>query len=574
MSLILVIEDEEDIRETLGDILSVDNHDVIYAADGREGIRQARQHLPDLIISDIMMPEMDGYDVFRELKQDISTANIPFIFLSALSNYDHVRKGMNIGADDYLTKPFDYQQVSSAVSSRLQRHIERENLRLRELSARLIQMQERNYKQIANMLTNVIGEPLKGLNLLLSLTSDLDTNIIKEIHQVVDGLVEHVGSISLQLHPTMLEHLGMLSIVRWLSEMYHERYKLRVTFLHAGLHEGISPTTKIIVYRILEEALLNVVQHSRVEEVEVKLRLKQELIELDIIDSGIGFDVEHILSKAQTTGLPTMMARIQYFNGEINIRSIPDIGTHIHVQLPLALEKNKVQHPLPELSTLPVNRDAPPKNRHAILLVEDHDIIRQGIRRLLEQNQSVVIMGEVTNGHDIFPFLHKHPPDLIFLDMSIPGLTGMEIMRVIKQQFPQIKILALSPYKEEIYAREALKNGASGYILTESPSIEILKALDAVLAGQQFVTSMLTLDPENTQEFVHEISEDWLETADLTSRELEILLLVAEGLTSGEIGNRLSISRRTVEKHRSNFMKKLGVKNHMQLLTYVVNKQL
>jgi DNA-binding NarL/FixJ family response regulator/two-component sensor histidine kinase len=573
MTVILIIEDEEDIRETLDDILNLDGYEVLHAVDGREGVRLARQHLPDLIISDILMPEMDGYEVFHELRRDIATAEIPFIFLSALSTYDNVREGMNIGVDDYLTKPFDYRQVSTAVSARLQRHIERDNMRLRQLNARLIQMQERDYKQVADLLTDVLGEPLKGLNLLLSMNANFEPNIIKDVHQVLEGLIEKTSAIALQLHPTMLEHLGMLSIVRWLSEIYHERYGLSVSFLHAGLQTDIPAATKIAIYRMLDEALLNVVQHAQVTEVEMQLRLKEGIITLDVIDSGVGFDVEQVLDEAQTTGLATLIARSKSLRGEINIRSIRAAGTHIQVQIPVSLETPTAVEDASTALTPPANT-TPTTAPHTILLAEDHEIIRQGLRRLLEQNPTYHIVGEVNNGDMVLSFIREYQPALVILDMSIAGLAGMDILRAINKRYPAVKVLAFSPYKEEVYAREALKHGALGYILTESSSAEILQAVNAILAGQQYVTSILLFDGPKEEGITIKLEDEMTLQVELTEREREVLRLVAEGLTSAEIGERLSISRRTVEKHRSNLMKKLGIKNHMQLLAYAINQGL
>lgn len=122
MKTILLIEDNEDVRENTAEILELSHFRVITAGNGKEGIEKVREHKPDLIICDIMMPELDGYGVLHVLSKDPDTATIPFIFLSAKSERTEVRKGMNLGADDYLTKPFDDMELLQAVESRLNKH--------------------------------------------------------------------------------------------------------------------------------------------------------------------------------------------------------------------------------------------------------------------------------------------------------------------------------------------------------------------------------------------------------------------------------------------------------------------
>lgn len=121
MTHILIIEDDQGISKNLQILLSVEGYEVRVANDGSEGLRMAQEHSPDLVISDIMMPKLDGYGVLKAMRQDPGLTTIPFIFLSAKAGRTDLRQGMNLGADDYLTKPFTRQELLDSVSSRLQR---------------------------------------------------------------------------------------------------------------------------------------------------------------------------------------------------------------------------------------------------------------------------------------------------------------------------------------------------------------------------------------------------------------------------------------------------------------------
>lgn len=122
MKKVLIIEDNDDVRENTADILELANYAVNTAQNGKAGVEKAIELLPDVIICDIMMPELDGYEVLQELNKHSKTASIPFIFLTAKTDKSDVRKGMNLGADDYLTKPFTENELLDALNSRLKKH--------------------------------------------------------------------------------------------------------------------------------------------------------------------------------------------------------------------------------------------------------------------------------------------------------------------------------------------------------------------------------------------------------------------------------------------------------------------
>ena len=122
MKKVLVIEDNQDVRENIADILELENYKVITAENGKIGVEKAFQNVPDIIICDIMMPELDGYDVFKHLSVNPKMASVPFVFLTAKAEKEDMRKGMNLGADDYIIKPFDEHELLDAIESRLKKH--------------------------------------------------------------------------------------------------------------------------------------------------------------------------------------------------------------------------------------------------------------------------------------------------------------------------------------------------------------------------------------------------------------------------------------------------------------------
>jgi len=206
-----------------------------------------------------------------------------------------------------------------------------------------------------------------------------------------------------------------------------------------------------------------------------------------------------------------------------------------------------------------------------IVLADDHKVVRQGLGSLLEAEPDLSVIGEANDGLEAVRLTEHLQPDVLLVDLAMPGLGGLEVIRQVSKRFPQIRVIVLSMHATEAYVLEALRNGASGYILKESSVTEVVRGVREVAAGRRFLSSSL---PQRAIE----VSLDRAKTGPLdpyemlTSREREVLQLVAEGHNSTEIGHRLFISPRTVEIHRQNMMRKLGLRNQAELIRYALAK--
>lgn len=577
MVRILIVEDEEAIRSSLIDMLELAEHDVIVADDGDIGLNLAQQELPDLIISDIMMPNMDGYALFEAIKSDLSTAHIPFIFLTALASYDDVREGMNLGADDYLTKPFDYKQLTKAVNARLNKHAIEEQIRLRGFAQRLVDSQERERTQLAHDLEADIQEPLNGLKMMLNLAQQTqDFSVIKTLHQVTDDIINRSQSLSLRLMPTMIEHLNIHSILVWLFEGYKTKHKFNIDFERAGYTPDLTNTEKIAIYRIFDEILKNVLLHASTKNISIRISVREQHFFADIRDDGKGFDVQSGLN-GNTTGLRSMFERSVLLNGDLNIHSIIGDGTQITLELPVEILSNdsphepypnKINQPKAKLTSINVIR---------ILIADDYDIIRHGLQQILSHDPSINVVAQASTRNELLQQVRQRQNeiDIIILDMNMEGVSGFDLIKTLRQQAPTINIIGFSNQKQEVYAVEAIKSGANGYLLKESSSLEVIDAIYKVAKGEQYIGEALAdkvfewmLNSRSTTGTVTNIYDL------LTEREREIMLLAITGLTSAEIAEELLISPRTVEKHRSNFMSKLGLRTPTQLIKFASDQGL
>jgi len=207
-----------------------------------------------------------------------------------------------------------------------------------------------------------------------------------------------------------------------------------------------------------------------------------------------------------------------------------------------------------------------------ILLVDDHAILRDGLKALLSYYPDVEVIGEAENGRQALECVERLSPDIVLMDIAMPGMNGLEATRLIRQKHPETRVLVLTQYDDQPYVLSLLRAGVSGYILKRALGADLINAVRTVARGESFLypsVASIVLE-ELRQPEKDEDQEDQV----LTPREREILARVASGETSRQIALTLDISVKTVEWHRSNMMSKLGVRSVAELVRYAVENDL
>lgn len=209
-----------------------------------------------------------------------------------------------------------------------------------------------------------------------------------------------------------------------------------------------------------------------------------------------------------------------------------------------------------------------------LLLVEDHTILREGLRLIVGENPSLEIVGEAGDGREGIRKAIALTPDLVITDLSMPGLAGLDVVRAIRRRLPQVKLIVLTVHDNEEYLFAALEAGAGGYVLKDATKNELMSAIETVLQGKTY------LSPAVQQKVVSAFVRGGTTAQPsspldlLTARERQVLKMIAEGRTNKEIAQYLCISVKTVEKHRSNLMTKVGVHNTAALTAFAVTRGL
>ena len=201
-----------------------------------------------------------------------------------------------------------------------------------------------------------------------------------------------------------------------------------------------------------------------------------------------------------------------------------------------------------------------------VIIADDHAIVRAGLRALIHADASLELVGEAAGGYEAIELVEKNRPEILVLDLSMPDLDGISVTREIHPKFPDLNILILTLHEDEALLKEAIKAGASGYILKRAAETELISAIRTILRGDLYVdpsmVRALLNDPAKPSDARNESNES------ITPREKEILQMIVQGYTNRQIGEELHISVRTVEGHRANILEKLGLHSRVEMVRY------
>lgn len=370
---ILVVDDSRVSLDFLADLVEFAGYTARKAQQGELAVLSAQANPPDLIMLDIRMRGMNGYQVCSQLKADSRTSDIPVIFLSALDDTEAKLKGFELGAADYITKPYQAEEVLARVRtqlelSRLRRHLEEQvNLRTRQLEAEVVErmqatqellesrqqlrelswhieeMREEERKHIARELHDELGQVVTVLRIdlmQLATRGDLSVQEIRskllETIGTLDQVADTVRSISENLRPGMLDMLGLAA-----ATAHHVEKFIATTQLHCKVamnreEFNIPPKIATAVFRILQESLTNVARHANANEVEVQLAELSNNLILVVQDDGCGIQ-ETPASSRRGFGMMGMRERVELLSGQFLIESSDGKGTRIEASIPLKL---------------------------------------------------------------------------------------------------------------------------------------------------------------------------------------------------------------------------------------------
>jgi len=311
--------------------------------------------------------------------------------------------------------------------------------------------------------------------------------------------------------------------------------------------EKRNPSAGMTLYRIVQEALTNAVRHGKATEISVTIVYDPKEIRFHILDNGIGTG-----EFKEGFGLKGIRERVEAFGGEVTIES----GQGFSVRGTFYLEDKKMIK---------------------ILLVDDQEILVEGLKLILGKEEDLVICGSANNGKSAYEACQWSSPDVVLMDIKMPGGNGVDATAMIKKDFPQIKILVLTTFNDDDYIYEALKHGASGYLLKDTSPSEIAAAIRTVYNGGALIQSEVAvkvLDQFSELAKGKKEKKSDPRAGQLTEREIDICRLIAEGKNNHEISNELYLSEGTVKNHITRILIKLELRDRTQLAVFTIKNDL
>ena len=375
-------------------------------------------------------------------------------------------------------------------------------LSLRQLSARLLKLQDEERRRIARDLHDTTGQKIAVLSMTLDRLAKLvDTrkvdvkDALMESRDVVGKIGEEIRTLSYLLHPPLLDECGLASAVLWYAEGFKKR---------SGIHLSVSIDEELVrlttdaetaLFRVLQESLTNVHRYSGSPSAEIRIFQSASTVHLEIVDHGKGVKAgteRPAFAGAPTlgVGIPGMRERIRQLGGQLEVE-FSNEGTRVHASLPVqASAEESVSQSTSELyrdkENFQANSRQRPKIRRRILIADDHEVIRRGLRGLVESQEEWSVCGEAIEGNEAISKTRELRPDLLILDVGMPGVSGIEAASQILKDDPNMKILFFTMYDSPQMMRELSRVGAWGYVAKARAGNDLVDAVRIILDGKKF----------------------------------------------------------------------------------------
>jgi len=421
--------------------------------------------------------------------------------------------------------------------------------------------------QIETAKTSVETGDLSAAGEILTMARVQAKHALEDTRRAVQGLA-----------PASLERLTTAKAIAEEARRFEAETGIPALFIQTGDEQPLQPEQQTALLRIAQEALTNARKHAQAQRVRVGLQFGSDYVSLIVEDDGIGFDVDAAITPGPQGGygLFGMRERARLLDGELEIESPSGWGTRLRAVLPYrpasALGSARVA-PAQTAPAVPATTplspsttvgSVPPRDAVRVLLADDHDITRQGVRSMLEASGEIVVVGEAMDGAQAVAQARTLRPDVVLMDIQMPLMDGLEATRILHTEAPDLPVVILTTFQTAESVAEAFGAGAKGYLLKDADAADLIAAVRAARRGEALLApavadrlaALATLQPSGPT------SPSNPDT--LNEREQEILQLLARGARNKEIAAQLFLSIKTVEYHLAHLFTKLGVSNRTE----------
>lgn len=476
-------------------------------------LEQIARATPDAILLDLSLPDSKGFDTVERLCQ--IHPSVPIVVLTGLADEHLATEAVQRGAQDYLVKgETDSRSIVRAVHYAVYRKQAEEALRrahdelerkvidrtaalatrseqLRVLASELTLAEQRERRRLARILHDNLQQLLAGANFLLTPLDRVEDPAVRqtaaEVREMIEQSMECSRSLTGELSPPVLEEGDLVSALDWLTRWMQDKHGLHVDLIADEVQPPQSQDIKILLFQGVRELLFNVAKHAGVKSASVTVQAIGDRIRVCVADEGGGFDpaANNPGDKlAGGFGLFSLRERLSLLGGAMEIASAPGRGSRLTLWTPEA----PVGATIEPVDLKPARAAAAPallptrargEGPIRVLLADDHAVVRQGLARLLKEHRGIKVVGEADNGATAVELACSLLPDVVIMDVAMPGVNGIEATRRLRERAPGVRVIGLSMFEETHQADAMRQAGAVDYLVKSGPSKLLLKAIRA-----------------------------------------------------------------------------------------------
>jgi DNA-binding NarL/FixJ family response regulator len=501
---VLIVDDNPQQLVAVESVLSGLDLEIIGVGSGREALRELLRRSLALVLLDVNLPDMDGFEVAALMRQRRECQRTPIIFMTAYRDDVFAQRAYSLGAVDFIMTPVLPDVLRTKVSvfidlyrqtqqmRRQAEHLELRASQLAVLARQLTVAEEAERRRIADLLHDDIQQLLSSGAMYVKHLGHLHPQLGDDLDTLADLLQETIDasrSMARELSPPLLRHGGLAKALLDVGARFGQRPDVECSVLVEDGLPPLTPALEAFLCRAAGELLLNVAKHASATRVRLSTTLTGQELHVVVEDDGCGFDAIALnrVSGGEHFGLGSIRQRLELFDGRLDIDQPSTGGSR--VELVVGLGRNLLQ-PGDWAGTRGTTDDrvAAQPARIRVLICDDHELIRRGLRALLDDTPHISVVGEAVNGAEAIALVRSLEPDVVLMDLSMPEMDGLMATEKIVAAGSRCHVVAMSMYDDESMIQSVLEAGAFGFVAKTCGREQLLSLLRSAGEASRPVT--------------------------------------------------------------------------------------